>query len=394
MRNVNSRTGVDSWLVNRLKHNQRMQHTSLLDIYRLLYQKRMLIAKVAIGVFILTALISLLLPNQYKATSIFYPASDDMSRPNVIFGLATERTYFYGGNQERDRILSISQSQQLLEGVLSKIDLFTHYKIDKKKSKSVSKVEKIFRKNFKVIRNDLDALELSFIDKDPEVAAAVANCAVNVLDSLTTHMIKLSLNAFVVSLENKVGNTRKEFAALNDSILNLRNTFKLYDTKNQISQISKIITSAKADVAAERARLKMFEDMRNPMRDSIQNVKLRIAGLESKLNSIEGVDSTGENGMGIKQLVTIGPILETMEGYYYTLKAQIAQDDVLLNKLKSAAVAKTPAIHLIERANAPNDKIKPRRSFIVMAATIASVLFMILYLLAKSGLQELESVKH
>jgi uncharacterized protein involved in exopolysaccharide biosynthesis len=358
------------------------------DVVKLLIDKKSLIIRVCGLVAILAVVISLLMPNEYKATTTFYPASDDLSRPDVIFGLVSERTYYYGGSMERDRLISISKSSALFDRILENYDLFGHYGEKNEGSGSHAKLEKKFRKNFDVIKNDLDALEMSFIDRDPEVAAQIVNIARVALDDLASNIIKSTQLNFLESLETKLRQTRIIYNQVNDSISKLRNQYQIYDTNSQIAQISELITDAKSQMASETARYLAFKNTGHARRDTLESIQIRMAGLESQLKSFENPDSTTNVGLDIRKLTEIKPIIETLEGYYYTLKAEIARDDIFLNKFYVANQTKSPAIHLIDAATIPNEKFKPKRSLLVLGSLLAAFIFSVLGILLFESYKE------
>lgn len=358
-----------------------MKTYTLKDIFDLVWNRRMAIIKFCGIVFILAAVISLFIPNKYKATTVFYAASDDLSRPDVMFGITKERSYFFGGNNERDRIISVSQSGQLLDSLLVRFDLYTHYDIERSGEKANQKLAKKFKKNFEVIHNDLDALELSVEDEDPEMAANLANASRVILNKLVSDIIKSSQYNFVNTLKQKVEKTEQIINSVNDSISRIRSTFGMYDSDNQVQQLAELVTSSKNQLESEQARLEMYESLRGVRRDTINNIKARITGLQRQIKAIENPDSASTQGLNIVELNRIKPVIQMLEGQYYTLKGEWARDMVQLDILNLAVNAETPAIHLVETASVPAEKFKPKRSILVLGTVIAALIFYILGLL-------------
>ena len=103
------------------------QKENLLDILRvlLLWKKPLLYTSLGIG--LLTALISLVLPNYYQSTTIFYAASMDQAKPGHIYGTATTDTDFYGNDHDNDRLLTFAESGEVSTYLINKFNLYTHY---------------------------------------------------------------------------------------------------------------------------------------------------------------------------------------------------------------------------------------------------------------------------
>lgn len=337
------------------------------------------------AVFVLTAIVSLLLPNEYKATSRFYAAGDDLNRPEVMFGVTKERPYFYGGNNERDRVLSMSSSPQLVDALLKRHDLYEHYEIDSAGDFARQELASMFFTNFSVIKNELDALELSFIDQDREFAARIANDATADLNQLVAGIVKKSQAGFIETLRNKVNLGKNTLKAVSDSMQEIRNNFGFYDSQNQVGQISHILVSSKSRLDAERSRLKVYRSLPGARRDTINNITTRIAGLETQVKNIESKDADKTTGLAIRELKDAQPVLQILENTWYTLRAELGKDEVKLSMLEMAQDAETPALHIIEPAEIPQKKYRPKRSIMVIGVTAAAFLFYIIALLIREG---------
>lgn len=365
-----------------------MPNQTLHDIVNLLLSRKRDIIKICGIVFIGAAVISLLLPNKYKATTTFYAASDDLSRPDVMFGVNQERSYFYGGGDERDRLISVSKSNLLFEELMKKHNLFEHYNIKDEGNTSRQKLAKKFRKNFEVIKNDLDALELSFIDKDPEFSAGIANDGRAALNSLVSGIIKSSQDNFIQSLDAKIKDERATIYQLNDSISQLRDAYQFYDSENQIVQISELVMQSKIKLESEQARYNLYSTIRSARRDTLNNMRARIAGLKNQIKAIEDPDSTNALGMNIYELNRMKPILQMFEGRYYTIRGELVRDEIQLDRLQKVKAAVTPALHLVEPASVPSLKDSPRRSILVIGAVLAAFIFYVLGIILMAGYKQ------
>ena len=57
---------------------------TLVDVIKLINKQKRLIIIATLVVSILTAMVMLLMPNYFKATTMFYAASPDLSKPDPI----------------------------------------------------------------------------------------------------------------------------------------------------------------------------------------------------------------------------------------------------------------------------------------------------------------------
>ena len=74
------------------------QKTTLVDVIKLIYKRRKQIIIATITVSLFTAVIMLLMPNYFKATSTFYAASPDLAKPDLIGEALDQKEYYGNGN--------------------------------------------------------------------------------------------------------------------------------------------------------------------------------------------------------------------------------------------------------------------------------------------------------
>ncbi len=163
---------------------------SLLSVLKTLYRWRKPIIWVTIVAGVGTAIISILLPNYYKSTTVFFAASPDQAQPEILFNKSGVRPYVFGNDNDIDRLLTIAKSADLLNFVVDQFNLYQHYDIDSTHAKAPYKVRKKFLKYYDVTKNSKDAIELSFEDKDPEFAAALVNATREKIDEFAQRLVK------------------------------------------------------------------------------------------------------------------------------------------------------------------------------------------------------------
>jgi len=90
------------------------------------------IAIVCLIAGLLSVGLSLLKPNYFKSTVVFLAANPYMiDRSNIFSKTPGENPVFmFGSSREIDRLLSIGQSQPLINYIINKYQLIKHYEID------------------------------------------------------------------------------------------------------------------------------------------------------------------------------------------------------------------------------------------------------------------------
>jgi len=113
--------------------------------------------------------------------------------------------------------------------LIKKFDLYTHYDIDSTKKLSEFKINKKISKLFVVKKNERDAIELSFEDKDQNLVSQMANTARDLIKDEITHIVKSIQKSQIESYQKSMNAKNKQLATLIDSIRNLKTKYSIFD---------------------------------------------------------------------------------------------------------------------------------------------------------------------
>lgn len=137
---------------------------------------------------VVSAVVALSLPNIFKSTAVFYPTNPQTTDPDRI---VTEggKLELSGRNEDLDRVITIGTSQPVAEYVIGKYKLHQHYKLGKPGDELADQATlDEFNGNLNIVHTERDAIELTFQDKDKQLAAQVANALVAVIDSFNQQL--------------------------------------------------------------------------------------------------------------------------------------------------------------------------------------------------------------
>jgi len=364
-----------------------LEKDSLLPVLGTFYPWRRHIVYITAGAFVLSALLSLLLSNYYQGKTVFYAASQDLFKPEKVFGGGTTEMYYYGSGEDIDRIFTVGNSHNVVDFIIDSFDLWTVYKIKPGTSKAKYKMRKAFRENYKIMLTKQDALELTVEDTDPERAAAMANVATNFIDYQVKSIIKNSQIALASSYQKSINSKEKLMQGNLDTLIHYRETSGIYDPRGQTEILATRVTEVTNAVEREKASLESLKKSSSrKIQDSIEIVQARIIGYERELSILNGDDPN--SNYSLKNFNNNKGKVELLESRYYRSYEQIGYDLEKLKLYNAAIDIDVPALHVIETAEVPLYKSRPRRSVLVIACTIAAFLFSLAAILA------IESYRH
>lgn len=353
-------------------------NTSLLPVIGTLLPWRRRILYITIGVFVLSCLGSLLLKNYYQGKSVFYAASQDLFKPEKIFGVTQQEMYYYGVGEDIDRILTIGNSHEILDFLIDSFDLWTVYKIKPGSPKARFQMRKALSKNYSLILTKQDALELTIEDRDPQRAAAMTNAATNEIDKRVRNVMIASQTALAMSVEKSIGTKEVSMYQIRDSLILLRQRSGIYDPKSQTEILASRATEISTAIEREKASLDALKSNRNlsaKLRDTMDIINARIAGYEREYFILNSPDS--RSLYNLSNFNHYKNTIELMESRHVRAYEQISHDMEKLKMYRTAMDLNIPAIHLIERAEVPLYKSRPKRSVLVLSLTVAAFLFSI-----------------
>ncbi|MCO6459967.1 MAG: hypothetical protein J5I59_01070 [Saprospiraceae bacterium] len=361
---------------------------SLFDILKLIVRQWKTILR-NVAILTLIAIIAVLfLPNYYSSTTVFYPASPDVMKPEHIFGNATKEMEYYGTGVDLDRMLTVAQSGELFDMMIDSFDLYKKYGIDPKGSKARYKAHNIFNDHYSIEKTKLDALELTIEDKDPKQAASMANACRYFINELVSKLLKSNLNELALTIKDNIVKKQKEVNILADSVQMLRNKYKIIDPESQGTEIMQKMVNVETKYKREKERLKILESLPNVPRDTINMLKAMVAGLNEEYKSI--TDSNTTSAINFNNFNEGRNIIEIMGTQLRSAKDYLTVYNVRYGQVLGVLNGKNNALHLVEKAEIPLVKSRPKRSLIVLSVLIMGLMANVIGIIIRNTLRSPE----
>ncbi len=348
---------------------------TLMPILGTLYPWRRRILLFTASVFILSILFSLLMKNYYQGKTVFYAASQDLFKPEKIFGNSTQEMYYYGSGEDIDRILTVGNSHEVIDSVINSFDLWKVYKVKKGTQRAHFNMRKAFRENYNILLTKQDALELTVEDRDPVRAAAMANFARNLIDLRVKAIIQNSQTALSSSYARAIHTKELIVQKTLDSLTLYRSRTGIYDPEGQSEYLAARLTEITNSVERERATLESLKagKLSPKMRDTIPILEAKIAGYDRELKLLNSTDTSVM--FSLPRFNANRGKVEMLQSKYERSSDQISYDLEKLKFYNAALEINVSTLHVIEQAEEPLYKLRPRRSIIVLAVTLAAFLF-------------------
>lgn len=350
------------------------QEYSLTGLLKTLSKWMRHIIYATIGIALLSAIILLLLPNYYKASTTFYAASPDLSQPAPVGGQGM-KTYVYGDDTDLDRLFSIAQSNEVYNYLIEKYNLYEHYGIDSTSNKAQAKIWMRLNKLYKTLKTEFGAIQLSIEDVDPVLAKNMANDARSKINELSQHMVKTSQLKTITSYKENINIKQKQSIMLNDSVANVKKVYGVYDSGTQGEVYAELLANTEASLEGIGSKLEIYKNNTRGYskgfnaQDSIRKYQILYTSTEKQLSSLDKKINKFNGGVAV---------VRKLELELTRLNDQISLDKERVLQLEGSYNAPFSSLLVVEDASTPIDKSRPKRSILLIMITLAAFILSVL----------------
>jgi uncharacterized protein involved in exopolysaccharide biosynthesis len=174
---------------------------------------------------------------KYKSTVIMFPTStNSISKALLSDNPGSQQDILeFGEEEQAEQLLQILNSNEIRSKIIKKYDLINHYGISTSSNYVMTKLYDEYENNITYKRTEFMAVEIEVMDKDPQIAANIANDIAALLDSTKNKMKKeRALKGFRI-VENEYKLTKERMNHMEDSLVILRKKGILdYETQTEM----------------------------------------------------------------------------------------------------------------------------------------------------------------
>ncbi len=217
------------------------------NIILYLWQWRKVFIIVGTAAVVLSAVFSApwFITPKYKSTVIMFPTSTNSISKSLIATNVSGRqdVLEFGEETQAEQMLQILNSSKIKEQVIEMYDLANHYEIDENSKYRQTRLYREFDSNISFRRTEYMAVQITVLDKDPQIAADIANTISDLFDTVKNEMQReRAMEAFAI-VEDEYNNLLAEMKWKEDSLEALRK-FGIFDYELQVESYSELYATA------------------------------------------------------------------------------------------------------------------------------------------------------
>lgn len=194
---------------------------NLLHVAQALKRRSKTLALFVLVVLVLCTIVLFLLPKYYKSTAIAIAANPVLADKARLFNPNIESLYSnFGSSDDLDRIYGIAQLDTAFKMLVNKFGLVDYYKL-KDENAAVNHRNAVLklRDDLAIQKTELYQLKVTAWNKNPQVAADIANSLVEFTQAITQNTWKQAYASSLEKLDTSIATMEKEY---NDLAGNLK----------------------------------------------------------------------------------------------------------------------------------------------------------------------------
>ena len=256
-----------------------------------------------------SAIVSLIMPEYFKSTAIFYPYNPKLSDPRTLYVKDINYNIF-GKSDDIDRIISIANSSLIHRDMIKEFDLINHYKIDTGKLAMTYALEE-FRGNFDFVKNDEGALEITIYDIDQDLAAEMVKIMTGKINYINIETIKKNNEKLLGVYSQHTQSKLNEIKMLNDSLSYLRDKYKLYVPLSKVNLNSLNATTSKGvdEISTLEAQLTYLNEEYLAAKESYTQTKSTLENFKQSLFIVEEAVPAQKKSKPVRWLIVVSTLL-------------------------------------------------------------------------------------
>jgi len=345
---------------------------------RMLSRSRRTILVATLVTMAVAVAVSLVLPQWFKAKATILPPESAVSTPDVVSIMrfaGVKPTQLPTVATESDIYSAILRSDRVAEAVIDSLGLVTAYGAG-----NLTEAKDRIRDNTEIKVTPEGIVEITFEDKDRVRAAAVANAFVGELDRFNREVNVTSAWRVRTLVEKRLAETRLELDKAQDALRVFKETTGAIFISDQATASIKTAADIFARIAGlevELARVRQYATDRSP---EVADLSIQIGTLRRKLAEMGYAKSGSALAADSyvfprfdaapaleQQLADLTVEVEIKRSVYTVLSEQYEQA-----RIQEARDAST--IQVLDRAQPPSVRSKPKRKVLVSVSTVAAFL--------------------
>ena len=315
---------------------------------------------------------SFLIPEQFKATStvMVSQGGNNMGGLSSLIGnsnIASLGAQLLGGsNPSQDVIFGILSSRTALTDVINRFKLMEYYEID---DANMDKALKAFSGDVIFEPNENGMIEVSVINKNPELSAKIANYFVHLADSIN---IKLNIEQAKnnrIFVEKRYNKNVADLRAAEDSMYKFQKKYGIFAVPEQLEASVKAAAGIEAQLVQQQLMVDMLKQQYGVNSPLYAQMNTQLNFLKSKVEELKKSSKLSFPSNVLFPFAEVPDLIIQYYRIYREIEIQSKIMEFVLPMYEQAKVEEQksiPSLLVVDKAVPPQLKHSPKKAFIIL----------------------------
>jgi len=351
------------------------EEINLLELLLVLAKRWKMIILVPFAVAVITAIGTMFMNNIYTATTLILPSDDDkggMSTMMAQLGGLAGIVSGGAGATKMDLYVTMLNSETIMDPIIDHFKLMNLYKaklrVDAYGALKGSVIISAGKKD--------GIISIAVSDRDPKLATEIANRYVYELGDIAVGLSMSGAGKNRLFLEEHLATAKADLAKAGDELKDFLSRNKMVNVTEQAKASIDGVAHLRAQLAAQEVQLAGMLRQYTDSSQQVKQAKVAVGTLKSQIARLEG-------GGGNSSIPSVGSVPQLGQDYLRLMrdfKIQETMVELLTKQYEMARLSESKDLspfQVFQKAKIPERKSKPKRSMIVILATVTSFFFMI-----------------
>jgi len=371
---------------------------NLLDVAILFSRHRRFILAFTAIVTVLSVLIALLLPNQYTAETVVMPPDQSSSMSSALLGqlggsssLASLAGGSLGIKNQGDMYVSLFRIQPVEDALIHRFALMARYH-----NKKMFDARLAFEHHSTVVFGGKDGLlRITVTDRDPNVAAQIANAYVDEVRSLSANLAVTEASQRRAFFQQQLLEANENLASAEEAMKTMQQSTGILQIDSQARALIESAAALRGQVAEKEVELQAMRSYAAQGNAQYILAEQQLAALKAQLAQLSGKETSTSDIIVPKGNIPSAQmeyIRRTRDLRYYETVDEILAKQFEIAKLDEAREG--AIIQIAQRATPPDKRSFPKPTLTAILALVLSFFIACGWALFTNSLDRLKQDPH
>lgn len=366
---------------NKIQHKENKEEINLIDLVIVLAKRKKLIIRFTLAVAILAIILSLIWPPTYKAeTKILPPQQGTSTLASQFLSQLGGAAMVVGGmlpiKTPAELCIGLLKSNTVIDRIIDRFDLM---KLHKTKSREKTR-EKVLGTLKAKEDKKTGMIIIGVEDRDPKRSALLTNAFVEELKNINKGLAVTEASQRRLFFEEQLQDVKVSLTKAEEDMKIFQEKTGVLQAESQAKAVIENIALLRAQIAAKEVELRVLKTYSTQNNPDLYKAEEGLKAMRAELAKLETKGGNGHN-----PLMPTGRMPAVGTEYLRKLRELKFNETLYELLLKQYELAKldeardATVIQVVDKAQPPERRYKPKRKLMVIALTFSAFFCSIFY---------------